>query len=477
MMNHFGQEFRSFSSDANMGRSRRSILVPPPSLNDALVYPESLSSYLSRAAENLFYSKNELIESFVVPRINFDYSLRFLNSGRDTYAINSTGRIAAEFERIYRQLFPRYSHYDFASFAFLSPLLGDKAKGVTSSRLKWCPLCIDRSINNHLDIRFPLYWHAKEASVCLDHKCYLQSQCPRCGSYQEVLVAGSQPGICQCCSNRLISSGITDCSITGREIWITSAINNLIRRRYWLSERDLLKNFKQFVSDIIEQSGGAKPAELKLGLSESLLRRWKSRNRPKFKQFLDVCFKLNIEPLDVLSGEVGKIDTECIKPCEQLSVGGSNKRSTAEIVDIQSQLLSYLSHQDNLSVHAIAREFGLSPGFLKYRFPEVSVFVARKANNKTTQDLRYRRAELYLKATLILVLAYRAGKDIGTHELRRILRPLPGFGHVSMPKIRGFLYCLAFNDDYRHFNEVFNGSSYENLLLNLMKRSKSNGHD
>jgi len=340
-MNHCHLGNNSNHIGASIVQLRRSVLVPPLSHHDSLAYPESLSSYLSRAANNLFYSKNEFIESFVIPRMGADYSLPFLNSGRDTFTINSTGRIARSFEKIFYQLFPRYAHYEFSSFSFLSPLLGEKARGVTSSKLKWCPYCIQRSLTNNIDITYPLYWLASDAQSCLVHKCKLNNQCSHCGSKQDVFIASSQAGICQRCNAYLIENDTAPLEPSSRDIWVTNAINELIRNRYQLKQLSIDQNFKNFVAKLTEQYGGSRQAEQKLCLSESLLRRWLTRNRPKLTQLLDVCYKLQIEPVKILAGEVLSDNLRNITNCHEPYSYSSNKRLCVEVEGIELKIQNY----------------------------------------------------------------------------------------------------------------------------------------
>ena len=469
-MNRFNEELYGVREGPISKRCSRAPLIPPVTHPEALYFPEGLSSYLTRAAANLSLTKTELIENYVLPRVSLSYSRRFLDSGRDAYSINSTGKVSIEFDNACRQLFSQFSHHEFSSFGFLEPLLGAKAKSVVSRYLKWCPYCLQGWRRNHLDIYYPLYWLAQDAMVCLKHSSRLEGKCPCCLEVPNVVTASSVLGYCNHCGEWLGKVRGSHRPLSSGAIWKAQAINQLVLCNHLVRTIDSLGNFRHFISSLMSKYGCASNIEKKLALSDSLIVRWRVRNRPKIAQLLDFCHKLNVYPHEILMAEADCSSLSGIPFSSQSMVGISPKRSEETLRSIRAKVENHLASTPTTSIAKLCQGVGVTSGFLHHQFPSIVEELGCCSIQETQARLDQRQFALYTAAIFILVTAYRANKTIGTHQLRELLNEYPGFSHLSMPAIRAFVLNDLVNVESRHLIELLPPSKDEKLLLHLKRR-------
>jgi hypothetical protein len=252
-------------------------------------------------------------------------------------------------------------------------------------------------------------------------------------------------------------------------LWKTYAINQLILHKHLLEKESLLTSFREFFSRTAELNGCARNVERTLGLSDSLIVRWRKRNRPKFSQLLDVSEKLGIFPHEILLGNARVIDlqsTENSYKCSSIS----KKRAPVSLLDLDRQLTNLLESTPGISLKKLSTCLNVSEGFIRYRYPDLADELSNQSSERNKTGYAERHRELYESAIKILCIAYQANKSIGIHQLRELLRDYPGFGHLSMPAIREFILNNSLNDETRNNKELFSTCNHEKLLLHSQQR-------
>lgn len=468
-MNRFNYELYCVQEASSSHRCARAPLVSPSPHPDSIYFPECLGSFLTRTAQYLSLTKSELIENYVLPRTSLDYTCRFLDSGRDSYSINSVGSVAHELELSSKGLFSKFTHHEFSSYSFLQPLLGVKAKSLVSRHLHWCPDCLNEWRRNKVDIYYPLYWMATETSACLKHHTSLSGKCPCCSKAPNTMTSLSVQGYCDYCGEWLGKAKTNTELIDEASLWKTYAINQLILHRHLLQQADVLTNFRRFIANLAEANGCARNVERKLGLSESLIVRWRKRNRPKASQMLDMAYKLGLYPHQILLGQArAKVIED--KVLDSQCDTRSQKRTKDLLSGLDLTINQRCESHPDISLKKLSRNLNVSVGFIRYRYPEIAEELSSKSINRDSINYSERNYELCLAATQILVKAYEANKFIGTHQLRELLQHYPGFGHLSMPVIRRFILNNSLDGVSRNLMGLITPCHRENLLLHSKHR-------
>lgn len=440
MLSRFNSELYQPQNQASSAVLPRSTLIPPPEYQYVKQYPEALSSYLIRTANFLDISPSDLIEHFILPRTKLSYDIRFLDSGRDAFTINSIGQLAPAFESALQQLLPVEQSTNYSTFDFLRPLLGAKPKNVCGRSLKWCNQCIAEAAIHLRPVTIPLYWLCAHSKVCLIHNTYLSTICENCGKEPSVFKANTIQGVCNYCGGFLGERSANKMKIepAAFDSWTTYCINELIREKQTLQNVGILKNFRKHLDELIEINGSAKATEKKLGLSESLITRWKKRNHPDLGILLEMLYRTNNTPIGVLLGR-STIPSSGQIQSYKTKKHISHKRSHSEIVQMEREICRVLSRDPKIRLKQLAKLIHVTPGYLQYRYPELVQILSDNDFKLRSEEKQRAQTKLLNEALALLDQFYAAGHQLGTGQLRDLLAGISGAPHLSMPFLRKLL--------------------------------------
>ncbi len=257
-------------------------------------YTESLSSYLTRLAQEHCVIPQKLVMGEIAPQMmGKDYKSALLKKNVSTLfsnsdakpAINIMGTKTQPLVQALEQLTQR------KDLTFLSLLTW---KGVINERelfrqyRAWCPQCNEQWRQEKKAIHEPLLWSFREVNACLNHNCILVDKCPHCGSRLPVIANSLKLGFCSQCKDWLGSQQdesevLTDDELEWTQYKITSigeliavapklgyepSLEALTRKLQFISfcfERVVNQDLTQFIrlGKIMEQ--------LKIALTQSTL--------------------------------------------------------------------------------------------------------------------------------------------------------------------------------------------------------------
>jgi hypothetical protein len=168
--------------------------LEPIGLGTPLV--ESLTSYVTRLAQEHCLMVGRLIGSVVAPLIGKPYLL----NTQDAACMNKSHLIASDFVRTLEAL-TEYSGLEHLTLRPLSSLF--VRPGLSRPRRAWCPACYDDQNEQAKTIYDPLLWVLKEVNACTVHRRLLESRCPHCGAEERWLERRTIPGHCSKCGRWL----------------------------------------------------------------------------------------------------------------------------------------------------------------------------------------------------------------------------------------------------------------------------------
>lgn len=187
--------------------------------------------------------------------------------------------------------------------AFLDP----RAHGLLSNDLKWCPTCWKEDIENSISPYARLYWSLKDVQYCGVHHNRLSVKCAVCGSPQKVVPHIPLLTYCKSCGANLIETTVEisiETDEKNRSSWISSALRQLVRAtnvdNQELSITDLSKSVKAISDEYFY--GDIRRVALNFGVRSEGLVKWVSQtSKPTIYSLIDLCYRLEIPPVDLLS--------------------------------------------------------------------------------------------------------------------------------------------------------------------------------
>ena len=172
-------------------------------------YTESLSSYLTRLAQEHCVTPKKLIMGEIAPLIIGDrYQSEMLSKNVSTLFGNSDAKPAINGMRdMTRSLILALENLTLRQdLKFLSCLTW---KGVISDRglfrqeRAWCPQCFEQWRVEKKTIYEPLLWSFRDVGFCLAHNCQLSNRCPHCSSSLKAIANSLHLGFCSRCKSWL----------------------------------------------------------------------------------------------------------------------------------------------------------------------------------------------------------------------------------------------------------------------------------
>jgi hypothetical protein len=122
-------------------------------------------------------------------------------------ALVSSGLMCTETVRVLQELTLR------PDLAKLTALFTDgvlSTRGLFTKHQKWCPQCFLQWQSSSATIYLPLLWQFHHVTVCLQHQCQLETNCPHCAKPHHPLARKLQPGFCPSCHGWLGTTVVND---------------------------------------------------------------------------------------------------------------------------------------------------------------------------------------------------------------------------------------------------------------------------
>ncbi|MGQ4648933.1 TniQ family protein [Lyngbya aestuarii] len=173
---------------------------------------ESLSSYLSRLAQEHCVTSQKLIRGEIAPRMmGQNYESPLIKKHVSTLFSNSDAKPAingmrAKTKSLVEALEQLTQRPDLSFLSLLTWKGVIKERGLFRQYRAWCPQCNQQWRQESKVIYEPLLWSFKEVDVCLHHHCLLVDECPHCSSRLPVIANSLQLGFCSRCKGWLGSA-------------------------------------------------------------------------------------------------------------------------------------------------------------------------------------------------------------------------------------------------------------------------------
>lgn len=387
--------------------------IEPVGLETTLV--ESLSSYLIRVAYEHNITVGNLINKIVIPEMNKAYLDRSTVYGGNSFyegakTINGYMNYSTELVRVMGILTTRKDLSNLTLFKLKDfiPL-----RNLFKVSLSWCPNCIRDWYGSGKTIYYPLIWYLKSIKICTRHKCFLLDKCPNCNKKIDILRRQMILGYCPNCSSLLAQPFSTEEMDIQELYWynfnyqnISSLISanfnklSIKQSKYNINKQLNILNQELFLGNISNFS------EL-CGVPKSTLRCWlKGENTPSLDKLLLICYRLNIEILDLLLGK-RKIDIDISKINKSMSINKyKTERKPFNFDLIEKKLNEFLLYDIPISMTAVAREIGKDKRILYRNFPDYCKCISERYKNylveKSNERIQLLKNEINIAFNLLI---------------------------------------------------------------------------
>lgn len=407
-------------------------LFPVPLIGAGTAEVESFASYLHRSS--------------IIHGVNVGVLLRYIHSqsvaDSDKHG-SSNGWILHNYLRPHELVCPNEMSWNLVeamggmsgqSLAggilwFLSSVLG-RSSGEICEGFRWCPECFAEISAVEGVPYFKLIWHVKDIDCCPIHRTPFVSACSECGCDQTSYIKTAPLGICQGCG----------ASLSKRKDRLNMSD---IKHSWNVSGLDVLTLFEDLSSispDSLPEDGVRKSIEklfdfywsqnredelYKVLPRDKLLSVIHNLRAVSFKVARRFAYRMGLSLYDLMSGNVlqatavGDESWFCSLPPSFTRASSREKHDHKAIL---KRARRYLRGCDTPpSLKQVARELGLSVGYLEYRFPVLSKKIVTEHSDFVSREKLkriYRAQEAALRYFCALSLLEKPSRKRAYKELR-----------------------------------------------------------
>jgi hypothetical protein len=288
------------------------------------------------------------------------------------------------------------SHIDRTTLLALKNALEPNGHGAVRELRAWCPACLDESIRNGDQFYDRLAWSLRFSERCSIHKIALVTRCQSCGADQRHYHHLGMLELCCSCKTSLRSSPDT---------WEVMRKPPLYEREYL----DIVARISDgcldvvagawgiFIQDFLDYLAplGKKVSKFAYGEARrpSLDR---ERKAPQLSMMLKRCAAFGIRPSDLLTDPHGAAMSASLLEFARLDLPVPTRpRKSPESVELARARLSTEARPERSdplpSLRQVARECGVSVGFLNFHFPELVKRFAHLRKQNLAKIMKARR--------------------------------------------------------------------------------------
>lgn len=264
------------------------------------------------------------------------------------------------------------------TFLTLRPVLSLQGHGMVRLGRAWCPACLEEATRNCTPFYDRLIWAIPTISRCNFHRVALQTLCPRCGTFQARYHHLGNMALCFRCKGSLSQASSEWVTILNPTIYekechqlveaiAVDRLNTVVPDAYGI----FLKKVIEYASEIYRTFG------YKSHIAAAI-RPLKARDNgcPHFRTLLKRCLLLGINPADLIQDPIGAFNTINLLDLAAIDVRADLKPKRPEhLVKLaEQQLRAELDKTDfdsMASLAKVAKDLGVSKGFLNYRLSEL----------------------------------------------------------------------------------------------------------
>ena len=410
----------------------RSRLYNLPPLGVGTAFVECLTSYINRLGWAYCVSPRILMSEVIVPSLGGTHHLQSSPSsvGRfsqhEAMRMNGAGQMASNWSEALEQLTMRS---DLKPLTLLLWTNGLSAYSLLREYPAWCSSCYHEWREKGLPIYQPLLWMLQVMTACPLHRKKLEELCPFCLKKQSVIAVRSRSGFCTRCNTWL---GAPFDMAEGNEIddeafhwqkWVVGVIEELCVATA-SSDSILWERFPVGLAACTETRGEIAQVARRTGVSRAVLSDWRRGARtPSFKGVLELCYVLNVSPLQLLMSEPALLK-EIIQARETYRQPWSREPAPPQVSREHAleMIRSVLNSQEPpVGRNWIERRLGLGPKVLARWFPQESALITARYQAYRAEQAQQRLArecDAVRQATLAL---YAQGMNPSAKKVRAAL--------------------------------------------------------
>ena len=264
-----------------------------------------------------------------------------------------------------------YPNVSRMTFLPLRRALSSAGQGLVRRGRAWCPACLEEAHQSGAVFYDRLSWALSGMKRCHEHKIGFMYHCPVCGCRQAHYHHLGLVDICYRCKQSLRAKPSSWEFVSKPPLYEAQLIA-LVRE---VSKGDLAVVDDAYTRFIENFSDYLLPIGKKISRhaynSPRRPQTVREATRPHFGTFLRRCVSFGVEPVDALCDPVEAAKAACTLEFARLDLPKEVKpRRPSELVVLAEERfrfeLSKTDHHSLLSIAAIARELGVSKGFLDY---------------------------------------------------------------------------------------------------------------
>jgi hypothetical protein len=422
----------------------RSTLYHCPILGPGTSLQESLLNYVHRLARAHQLRVMDLLVHVVLPVTQVTVHCgRFRFASKDAKTVNGYGKYASEVSAALESL---TGMTDLKQLTFLhwGGLFDGKGAGLLHPTRTWCPDCLAESEERGEPHNFPLLWACSSVTHCSTHMCELQDKCLRCGAAQMPICDSSHYGRCVSCGASLAwrSALFSRDTLPIRQLFISMALGRMIAlgsKAVQLANPDVLTRGIRRAAEMTH-NGSVKLLAKSMKVEPKVLASWAyGRSQPKFSSFLELCYRLGMEPLDLLD-ESPRQPTPRIRSGSLPLARPSFKLSPEKLREVEFEIRRNLASDDDdpITLKDLAVKYGTSVGHLRYQLPDICSAAMERKREIQSMVSNAKREDRLARATKVARLLFERN---GHLPRRRIEQALAVEGlSIQCPEVRGAAY-------------------------------------
>ncbi|MCZ8494038.1 TniQ family protein [Priestia megaterium] len=356
---------------------------------------ESLTSYISRLAEEHNVSVGMLMNKLIFPLINNEYLLKSSQYGGNRFydgarSLNGYCKNSIAFSKTVQSLTLRRDLMDLTLIRLKNIV---SLRHLLKQNLSWCPQCLNEfKINTK--VHYPLAWHFQAFQVCLFHETELINECPHCNSVIPILTRKSLNGHCPYC-NKWIGYVTGD----NKKKYNTrhKSINSNIEQLLTLDTRNIQK-ISYSLERLVQRVSQGNITEFARLTNIPKVTMWdwiRGEKLPDLNRLLTICFQLNVSIKELLL-EPQNSDFEK-KSCDSYRLISMPQKSSRRIINIQllrAELIKYLKLEIPISLTQVSKEIGYDRKVLYKHFPKECERIVERFYKYQEYRVNLRRIEL-----------------------------------------------------------------------------------
>lgn len=364
---------------------------------------EALLDYFQRLALAHRVSVFKLLKEEIIPLTQIKgalYSSRFAAEYSRTF--NSHGKYAEQVADTLQNL-TRQTTLANGTFLHWRPMLDKKGSGLLYPGRRWCPSCLAEAQNAGSSITHALIWAVSIVTHCPIHLSPLRQCCEACGAKQPFISDHLPLGRCASCGSFLGAlEGLWSIDPpSARQSFFLNSVAEMIalgERAKELAQPEVLaRRLKEVVDSNFDGKIGY--LEKETGFRKYAVAKWAGmKSCPQFDLLLELCYRITVSPVDLLSGKFAESGRACIVHKIETPIATPRDKPTAvQIAAIKKEIQEIVSCESSyVTAKSFANKYGFTARYFKYWFPSQNQELTthrRRVQNLLSRDRTERLME------------------------------------------------------------------------------------